>query len=141
MLHFPILHLLPYLCKVKKACIYILLPLLMFNSSLGELFKIPVLYAHFMEHRSLDHDIDIFDFLSMHYFGDDLNDNDQDRDMELPFKKISDSGAFQLAPPQVSKPVLEKRQFFKPQQFPLPDSQDFNLTDPALDNLFRPPIA
>lgn len=30
-------------------------------------------------------------FLSMHYFGKDLQDNDQKEDMKLPFKKIGAS--------------------------------------------------
>lgn len=42
-----------------------------------------------MEHKSVNNDISIMDFLSMHYWGTDLNDNDDNRDMQLPFKNIA----------------------------------------------------
>lgn len=126
---------------MKKACVYILLSFFLLNNSLGELFKIPVLYAHFMEHRHLDSRIDLLDFLSMHYLGNDLNDNDQDRDMQLPFKKIDGHGSFQIVISPVSKPSFEKRAFFPVEKLSLPNAQDFNLKDPSLDCLFRPPIA
>lgn len=56
--------------------------------SLQHVFKVPVLVAHFFEHRQRGMDITVLDFLSMHYWGNDINDNDQARDMELPFKKV-----------------------------------------------------
>lgn len=125
---------------MKKACVYILLPLFLFNSSLNELFKLPKLYAHFMEHCSLDNSIDIFDFLSMHYLGHDLNDDDQDRDMELPFKKIDGHTSFQIVLDPLTKPAFEKKQIFPTEKLLLPDPQDFNFTNPSLGCLFRPPI-
>ena len=112
----------------------------MLNGSLGELCKLPVLYDHFVEHRNLDKSIDMLDFLSMHYLGHDLDDNDQDRDMQLPFKKVDNHFSFQIVPVPIVKPTFEKRQVFYTQKLALPDSQDFNLSDPALSCLFRPPI-
>ena len=57
------------------------------NTSVGELFKVPVLLNHFLEHRQRDHNIGLSQFMSMHYWGNDIKDNDTDRDMKLPFKK------------------------------------------------------
>lgn len=68
----------------------------MFNSSIGELFKLPQLLSHFTEHKAADQSISIFDFVSMHYWGNDLNDSDQDKDMQLPFKKVVPPFSFQI---------------------------------------------
>jgi len=59
------------------------------NTSVGELFKVPVLLNHFLEHRQRDHNIGLSQFMSMHYWGNDIKDNDTDRDMKLPFKKLT----------------------------------------------------
>ncbi|HOZ87275.1 MAG TPA: hypothetical protein PL029_05925 [Bacteroidia bacterium] len=58
-----------------------------------QLFKFPVLLEHFAEHVRSDHNISFLDFLSMHYVGYDFNDNDEDRDMQLPFKSCGGSVA------------------------------------------------
>ncbi|WAC14013.1 hypothetical protein [Dyadobacter pollutisoli] len=62
--------------------------LILDTTSLYQVFKVPSLISHFVEHKALNHDISFMDFLSMHYWGDDLNDNDDDKDMQLPFKKF-----------------------------------------------------
>ena len=73
----------------KKGIIIFLLSIMAINSlSLNELFKIPVLISHFFEHQQRGTDISFIEYLSMHYWGEDINDNDQDRDMQLPFKKV-----------------------------------------------------
>lgn len=44
---------------------------------------------HFLDHQKTNPFIHFSDFLSMHYLGKDLNDHDTDKDMKLPFKKIT----------------------------------------------------
>lgn len=67
--------------------IYILTFLVSFNSlCLDQLLKLPVLCQHYNEHKETNKNLDVLDFLAMHYLGDDLNDNDHDKDMQLPFK-------------------------------------------------------
>lgn len=123
---------------MKKVFIYILLPIFMFNSSLGELLKLPKLLSHFTEHQTQDKRIDIFDFISMHYLGNDLNDNDQDKDMQLPFKKINTHFSFQIASIPNSAILSEKR--FDVIDTYLPVLFKSNRPkDPALASLFRPP--
>jgi len=74
---------------MKKVCVYILLTLTSVSSTeLHQLFKVPVLFKHFAEHQQRDSRVGFVDFLSMHYWGKDINDNDDERDMQLPFKKI-----------------------------------------------------
>lgn len=53
-----------------------------------ELLKAPYVAIHFLEHRALNNRLNFADFISMHYLGKDIRDNDADRDIKLPFKKI-----------------------------------------------------
>jgi hypothetical protein len=125
---------------VRKWCLYIVFAVFFLSTtSLSQLFKLPVLVAHYMEHQQLDRSISILDFLSMHYWGQDINDNDQDRDLQLPFKTSDQNTNAQVVvipfcqinienpPPacKASQPVVS----------------DANLTNPALAALFRPPRA
>ena len=74
---------------MRKICIYLLVLVLNFNNCLFEqLFKIPVLIEHYVEHQDRNADISFADFLTMHYWGKDINDTDDERDRQLPFKNI-----------------------------------------------------
>lgn len=59
------------------------------NLSLDELAKLPFLMKHFVSHQHLDPSLTFMRFMEMHYFGQDLKDNDQQQDVKLPFKKIT----------------------------------------------------
>jgi hypothetical protein len=92
-----------------------------------------------MEHRERDNSIEMLEFLSMHYWGQDIDDSDQDRDMQLPFKDVDQNAVTQV--------VLMPQQFFsinrpfvvnKTNQ---PVVSDPDHSDPALASLFRPPRA
>ncbi|WP_343633828.1 hypothetical protein [Fluviicola sp.] len=110
----------------------------MFNSSLGEFFQLPQFLTHFTEHRTQDQRIGIGDFIWMHYIGHDQNTQDQDRDMELPFKKIDDHFSFEVASFPGSKFISENR--FEVIDTCLPALFKTNRPkDPALASLFRPP--
>ncbi len=56
------------------------------NSELHQLFKIPILISHFIEHKKEDRSISFIAFLKMHYKTVSEKDKDYDRDMQLPFK-------------------------------------------------------
>lgn len=58
--------------------------------------KIPLLIQHYIEHQA-KHEIDFSTFLSLHYLDQngDGDDNDDETDHNLPFKKI-DHTCFQL---------------------------------------------
>ncbi|WP_348620418.1 hypothetical protein [Pedobacter lusitanus] len=109
------------------------------NTSFSEIFKLPHLVCHFQQHHRLNSQIGIIEFLSMHYFGEDLNDNDDEDDMKLPFKKISNQGHISQAV-SFSKPILLKQQYFSVLAAPCKPEYSW-LSNPALDNLFRPPRA
>ena len=125
---------------MPKQIIYIFIFLIASNSSfVQQFYKLPVLVQHFQEHKKLM-DLSFLDFLSMHYWGEDLKDNDADRDMQLPFKTIS-SHSFQMVF------ILNDKDQFTIQFNPdLPQSKNTVyrsnlLSDPNLLSLFRPPVA
>ena len=65
-------------------------------TELSQLLKMPALISHFEEHKALNSSLSLADFLCMHYTGHDLNDNDDDRDRQLPFKSHDNSLAIDL---------------------------------------------
>jgi hypothetical protein len=128
-----------YICAVKKGLAYIFFFLFLFNTpAFNQPFKLPVLIAHFLEHRQLDQSISFFDFLSMHYWND-INDDDQDRDNQLPFKSVEDFSALHTGL-LVMKPLLLKPDLYE-LQVDQPLFREHNLPDPRLSSLFRPPRA
>lgn len=68
---------------------------LMTNTELCQLVKLPVLVSHYQEHKTLNKDISLFGFLTLHYFNGGPHDN---TDMELPFKTSSAALLFHSSP-------------------------------------------
>ncbi|RFZ94118.1 hypothetical protein D0C36_00745 [Mucilaginibacter conchicola] len=125
---------------MKKALLYIIVTVIVAqNTELDQLAKLPILFQHFKEHRQRDSSVTLMQFLGMHYWGDDLNDNDNDRDMQLPFKKMDAHATYVYLLPALRviendtqvKPVNNSFSEYRPDYFP----------DPALSSLFRPPQA
>jgi len=121
---------------MRRVLAYLLLLLVIGETtSLNQLIKVPVLYTHFVEHSRLDPSVDFCTFLEWHYWGDDLNDQDDDKDMQLPFKKIEHQSLIVYA--FVNKVVPHNNSW--------PVTHDFNLErpqvyyNPAPASLFRPP--
>jgi hypothetical protein len=54
------------------------------NTELGQLFKLPQLVTHFFQHENLDPNLNFFEFIAMHYAGDDGTKADDDFDKQLP---------------------------------------------------------
>ena len=55
-------------------------------TELNQLVKLPLLVEHFIEHKEKDGNLSLIAFLNMHYSQTDVQDNDHDKDMQLPFK-------------------------------------------------------
>jgi hypothetical protein len=125
---------------VRKVIPYILIFLIASNIGFFQQFyKLPVLIEHFKEHQQI-RNVSFIDFLAMHYWGDDLNDDDGDRDMQLPFKNIS---GYSL---QVVFIPTEKHTIHIPFNIGHKESSIIPFTsnlysNPALFSVFRPPIA
>lgn len=73
---------------MKRVVVYFLVICFLSGSAITEVFKAPMLVSHYIDHVSRNPAISFVDFLSMHYWGKDIVDNDAKQDMKLPFKKI-----------------------------------------------------
>ena len=106
--------------------------------SLGQVYKFPFLIQHFTEHRQRDYTVSIADFFSMHYWGEDIQDNDSEKDMQLPFKEMKDLSSVQPFIPFVKTFVLRPLLYLT--HLPYPLYKESFLPNPQLASLFRPPI-
>ena len=128
-----------YLCRVRKVGGHLAVFLLLFcNMSLYQLVKLPILVQHYQEHRQRDQSVDLLDFLSMHYWGKDINDNDQEKDNQLPFKAFNKETLEHFSTPVKTFALKSVIYFFK-STFLL--TGETYLPDPKLAALFRPPRA
>ncbi len=78
---------LPYLYAVRKtAAIFFLTLLLLAQTPLQQVLRLPVFIEHFKEHRAEDPKLSLAAFIVLHYFSGNPKDDDYDRDMQLPFR-------------------------------------------------------
>lgn len=75
---------------VKRLFIYFLFLLIGADAlTLDQVDKLPQFLHHFKVHIQSNPNLSLSSFISMHYFGQDLNDDDTAEDMKLPFKQIN----------------------------------------------------
>jgi hypothetical protein len=131
---------LPYFSGLKSLFLHIILTIVILDTtSLYQVLKFPSLIRHFTEHKELDQNISFTDFLSMHYWGEDIDDDDDEKDMQLPFKKFEIQHAHFLFVPfsnhftfkNTFSPFKSDYGSYRPQVY-------YNTT---LGALFRPPQA
>lgn len=108
--------------------------------SFDQLMKLPVLVMHYIEHRAQDGNLTVMQFLSMHYWGHDNNDNDQDRDDQLPFKKVNSTTVHQIFTP-LAKITNLKVQAVANIDIQYSEPDEDRLPHPATSAPFRPPRA
>ncbi len=76
-----------YIYPVKRITgIFVLSVYLLSFAEVHNLFKIPVLFQHFQEHKQEDPSISFWDFIKIHYMEPIVVDEDYDRDQQLPFR-------------------------------------------------------
>jgi hypothetical protein len=107
---------------------------------LDQLLKLPALVAHYQEHHERNSQLSVMGFLCMHYWGQDDNDNDDERDMQLPYKTV-DIHALHHSFVPLAKVVTVKQQTYSEIRIHYPALQDNYLLEPALTSPFRPPKA
>ncbi len=54
-----------------------------------QLLKLPVFFAHFVEHREENARISILEYIQLHYFSGNPKDEDYQRDNQLPFRETA----------------------------------------------------
>lgn len=126
---------------VKKRRAYILFFIFIFHlTAFDQLLKLPNLVTHYLEHQERDCHISVMDFLCMHYWGKDIDDNDEDRDRELPYKTV-DVHALHHSFVPLAKAVTIKQQDYSQILIDYPILKDNYLPEPTLKALFKPPRA
>ncbi|HCL04510.1 MAG TPA: hypothetical protein DHW64_00375 [Chitinophagaceae bacterium] len=104
----------------------------------SQLLKLPVLVQHYYEHKAGNASVTLVKFLHMHYMGHDDNDDDNLRDMQLPFKTMNDCCmiAFNNLPPQKIQ-MNEVVAYEVQQEFTLlNDAAPFSI---SVEDIFQPP--
>ncbi|HEY9046495.1 MAG TPA: hypothetical protein VIN08_11395 [Ohtaekwangia sp.] len=56
------------------------------NTELHQVFRLPIFFEHYFEHKQQNSHISMLSFIVMHYFSGDVRDSDYERDQQLPFK-------------------------------------------------------
>lgn len=74
----------------KIIAIFFLSLYLLSATEAHQLFKLPVVFQHYKEHKIEDSSISMLRFLAIHYLHGSPKDKDYDRDMQLPFKTSGD---------------------------------------------------
>nr|WP_222166564.1 hypothetical protein [Edaphocola aurantiacus] len=125
---------------MKRLLLHIIIVLFILDTtSLYQVFKVPSLISHYTDHKTRNPAIGFMDFLSMHYWGEDINDNDDEKDMQLPFKKIDIQQTCFLFIPQKNIATIDAVTWPEGRNYGLMRSQTHFNT--VLGTLFRPPQA
>lgn len=104
-----------------------------------QLLKLPVVFEHYAEHQLEDADIGFLEFLDMHYMHGSPQDDDYERDMQLPFKTSADcvsSVGFAHVPVQFEMEIQNSITFLKKKNYLIRDL--FTHTS-YLSNIWQPP--
>lgn len=76
---------------VKKILIYLFISLYLIGTTeLSQLLKVGYLIEHYIEHKSINEDLSIVEFINIHYVQPTVIDDDYAEDMQLPFKTHND---------------------------------------------------
>ncbi|MFC0774152.1 hypothetical protein [Terrimonas alba] len=75
----------------KTLIIGLMLVHLFAHTEVGQVFRLPNLLSHFFQHHRQNPRISFFDFIAMHYGGDDGTHADDDRDDQLPCHNINNN--------------------------------------------------
>lgn len=125
--------------NLRRIRIYILIVFTAFNVvSLNQFSKLPLLVAHYMDHWQRDHTIGMGAFLDMHYFGHDINDHDEKKDKELPFKSFTMS-SFQVFTVPEHEMNFVIHPYFSTSVKELCTTADQFVPNGVISSLFRPP--
>lgn len=122
---------------MRKVLLYILLAIVCINSFSRQLYKIPVLLVHYAEHYTRDSTVGFVDYLAMHYAQQQISDNDDERDNQLPFKKFEHEAFSQpMTVPAALAFTLAAEPNFKTV---FPDYHAPHFENAPIGSIFKPP--
>jgi hypothetical protein len=106
---------------------------------LREMVKLPILIAHYIQHKQMDASLTWAGFFDMHYMHGIVFDDDYEQDMKLPFKTFD----FTPLPVFVIQNLKEWMPAIKPVDFvfksKINSSLLFSFQDAMLTGVFHPP--
>ncbi len=108
------------------------------NTELHQVFRLPVFFVHYYEHKNGNPDITLFNFITLHYFNGSVQHDDHDQ--ELPFKTdhcTQISSSFVIPADDFFESTLNSLATAKNV---VPSSQQF-ITSPFLFSIWQPPRA
>lgn len=127
--------------SVKKILTYIFISLYLIGTTeLSQLLKIGYLIEHYIEHKNVNDQLSVLEFIDIHYVQPTKIDDDYQEDMQLPFKTHNDSHAFASSNSyfenkqeySISTPFIEYSANHKTYVNP-------NTISQYLDEIFQPP--
>lgn len=110
------------------------------GTEIQEVMKMPVLFQHYFEHKDLDESITFWAYLTHHYSDIPHTDNDEARDMQLPFKTHDHSSGFTPALEPSSFNTLRKLSNTIHIRFATNYNEDF-LSSAYNNKVWQPPRA
>lgn len=76
---------------MKKLIVHTLIALYLIGTTeLSQLLKLGYFVEHYIEHKSINEELSILDFIDIHYVQPTVIDDDYAEDMQLPFKTHND---------------------------------------------------
>lgn len=126
----------------KMLAISFLTIYLVSTTELSQLLKFPVLVEHYFEHKEINPDLSVIDFLELHYKGNHLenhpHNDDYEQDKKLPFMThtnllacsfvVSQSVNFEM---KTKLPTRQKEKIIA--------TDDFFLNNHFLSSIWQPP--
>ncbi|UYQ95706.1 hypothetical protein MKQ68_11395 [Chitinophaga horti] len=108
------------------------------GTGLRELVKVPVLVQHYNEHLQLNQQLTFSQFIVDHYNCIPHTDNDEDRDNQLPFKRVNTNVMFSPVLPASGMQALKKpvAPLAVDEQFP---HNDHLLPNDNVSKIWQPP--
>lgn len=73
------------------------------NTEVGQIFRIPELISHYLQHHRQNSDISFFTFIAMHYGGDDGTTADDEYDGKLPCHNLRSNTLSLLFSPMIKE--------------------------------------
>ena len=125
---------------MKKALIIVMLGIhLAGNTEVGQLLRLPELIAHYFQHHRQNNEISFFEFLSMHYGGDDGTNADNDYDNQLPCHNFQHNTISLAFSPMIQETDLSMQLFYPDAKFSfeLPEGK----ADKHVQLILQPPRA
>ncbi len=107
--------------------------------TLNQFSKLPLLAVHYADHLERNSKTTLLDFLAMHYWGHDINDNDEEKDKSLPFKNLSSNAIQHYIQPSLEIQFTEQKLVHT--GITLSGAKPVFFPKKSLSALFRPPKA